>query len=373
MTGRRWVVRLLVGLYPAAWRREFGEEFADLLERSPLGGRVVGDVVLGAARAWMVGRHGMSELRFEARYDGLARVLSVLVVVVLLVIPLLLVESGLGMAIVGVCSLLVLGISYAYSPRGYAISGGALRVKRLAGDVVIPLDRLRFVRDATTADFWGCIRLWGSSGLFGYYGWCWSSGLGMSRWYVTDRSRALLVTDGAGMIYVSPVDRDRFVGAIPVAGAVGSLPPADDGRFVTVGSLLGIGIGVVVIGSVVAAVRYDPGRPPVDLRRDGLEIHSRFYGMTVAAAQVDVGGVRVVDLDSEKEWRPTLRVGGFGNSYYRAGNFRVANGRTVKLFTTGARRLVMLPPLAGDGKPVLLDVEEPEQFAARVRTVWGAR
>jgi hypothetical protein len=102
-------------------------------------------------------------------------------------------------------------------------------------------------------------------------------------------------------------------------------------------------------------------------------IHSLFYGMTVPASSVDVANVRVVDLQAEPGWKPVLRTGGFGNPYYRAGNFRTASGRAVKLFTTGTERLVLLPPSSEDGTPVLLDSEEPDQLAARVREQWSGR
>jgi hypothetical protein len=124
---------------------------------------------------------------------------------------------------------------------------------------------------------------------------------------------------------------------------------------------------------MAAAILYAPGRPPVDLTRDALVIQSRFYGMTVPASSVDVAGVRVVDLGTEPGWRPVLRTGGFANAHYQAGNFRTANGRAVKLFTTGGRRLVLLPPSSADGTPVLLDTPEPDEFAARVREEWASR
>ena len=95
--------------------------------------------------------------------------------------------------------------------------------------------------------------------------------------------------------------------------------------------------------------------------------------MTVPVSSVDVDKVRVVDLQAEPGWKPVLRTGGFSNPRYRAGNFRTANGRAVKLFTTGSRRLVLLPPSREDGTPVLLDAAEPDHFAARLREIWAPR
>jgi hypothetical protein len=49
---RRRRVDLLVRLYPSAWRRRYGDEFAALLLDTGVGARVVRDVLLAAAAAW---------------------------------------------------------------------------------------------------------------------------------------------------------------------------------------------------------------------------------------------------------------------------------------------------------------------------------
>ena len=41
--------RILFLLYPAAWRKEYGEEFADVLASQPLGVRMIADVAGSAA------------------------------------------------------------------------------------------------------------------------------------------------------------------------------------------------------------------------------------------------------------------------------------------------------------------------------------
>ena len=122
-------------------------------------------------------------------------------------------RSGAAVVFAILASVAVMALAFAFSPRDFEISSGTFRVKRLIGDVVFPLTSLRFVRDTTPADFKGCVRLWASGGLFGYYGWFWSKALGKSKWYVTDRSKAIVVTDGSQTILVSPEDRDGFLAA----------------------------------------------------------------------------------------------------------------------------------------------------------------
>jgi hypothetical protein len=137
-------------------------------------------------------------------------------------------------------------------------------------------------------------------------------------------------------------------------------------------AILAFMAGLLPVALVAAALLYSPGCPPVDLTREELRIDSRFYGMTAPRTGVDTERVRVVDLDAEAEWKPVARTGGFGNRYYRAGSFRAANGRTMKLYTTGARRLVLLPPADREGMPILLEVADPDAFVARVRKAWAA-
>ncbi|MFN7920952.1 MAG: PH domain-containing protein [Bryobacteraceae bacterium] len=382
MTPRDLMIHALLRLYPPAWRREFGAEFAELLRAEPLRLSVLANVASSGVNERVIhlvrrltGGAEMTSATFAVRYDRMTKIVSAAAIALVVALPLLLLSAGtIATILAASLSVAVIGLSYAYSPRGYEISGGAFRVKRLIGDIVVPLDRLRFVRDATAADFWGCVRLWGSGGLFGYYGKYWSKALGRSTWYVTDRNKAVVVTDGERTMLVSPEDRDQFVAAITPAGTAAPLADTSaprTGMMLSAG--IGLAIGGVTLAVVAAALLYAPGRPPVDLTRESLVIHSRFYGMTVPAASVDVANVRVVDLGSEPGWKPALRTGGFGNPYYRAGNFRTANGRSVKLFTTGAEKLVLLPPARENGTPVLLDVAEPERFAASVRKAWSGR
>jgi len=377
---RGLTIRLLLRMYPAAWRREFGVEFEDLLRQWPLSVPVVVNVITGAVGERVVdlfrritGGGAMVDQAFGARYDALTKMVSWGVVALLVAVPVIAPQAGWFTAPAALAAAVVIALSFAYSPRGYQISGGFFRVKRLIGDVVIPLDRLRSVREATAADFWGSVRLWGSGGLFGYFGWFWSKGLGRSLWYVTDRTKAVVVTDGEKIILVSPDNHDEFVAAIrqAEAGALATDAPPESGPAFSFP--IGLAIAGVALAVVAAAMLYAPGRPAVELGQDSLVIHSRFYGMTLPASSVDVANVRVVDLHREPGWKPVLRTGGFGNPFYRAGNFRTANGRTVKLYTTGTGRLVLLPPSREEGRPVLLDAAEPDEFAAQVRKEWGSR
>ena len=74
--------RLLVGLYPRAWRARYGDELAALLEEAPPSPGVVADVVRGAlaARATPLSLPGGPDMTGHSRVQALASLLAVALV-----------------------------------------------------------------------------------------------------------------------------------------------------------------------------------------------------------------------------------------------------------------------------------------------------
>ena len=313
---------------------------------------------------------------FRASYDGTTKVVSTITVLLLLAIPIA-TQNTLAAALVGGLDVLLLALAYAYSPRGYAISEGDLVVRRLIGDVRFPLTDVRSVRIATAEDLRGCVRLWGSGGLFGYYGLFRTSKLGRSSWYMTNRRNAVVVITAAKTALLSPDETSRFVAAVqacaPGAGAPAGewlAPLEPGGAGWSLAAWIGAPLAVLVLGVVALALLYSPGPPDYTLTADALTIRDRLYPVTVNKSAVDVAGIRVVNLAIDTGWRPTARTDGFANSHYQSGWYRVANGAKVRLYRASATRLVLLPP-KGEGAPVLLEAADPDRFAEELRQRWG--
>jgi hypothetical protein len=270
----------------------------------------------------------------------------------------------------------LLFLAYAYSPRGYTALDREIVVKRLIGNVRISLDGIRQVRTTTADDLGGCIRLFGSGGLFGWYGLFRTSKLGKCTWYVTNRTNAVVLITGARTVLVSPDDVDGFIGEIRTA--IPEIAPSDPalvypgGDDSSIGKLLGWAVGIAAILFAAVSMFYSPGPPSYTLTPEALTIHDRFYPVTVKAATVDVGHIRVVDFGVDTDWQPTRRTNGFGNPYYHAGWFRVASGKTIRMYRAEGKRLVLLPP-TGSGTPVLLETRDPEEFVREVRHEWSNR
>ncbi len=299
----------------------------------------------------------------------MAKTISVVVAVTLALVAILTRNpfvAGLGTALVL--------LTFAWSPRGYTVDGQTLLIQRLIGSVRIPLQEIRELWQGAPDDFQGAIRLFGNGGLFGYYGLFQTTRLGKSTWYVTNRDRTVIIVTGAKTFVVSPDDVEGFLAAVrsvvrvPVA-VTGTAVPTMPVRRKFTGVLTAVAIALVVLAIAAFATLYSPGPPGYTLTPQALTIHDRFYPVTVRAADIDVEHVRVVNLDSDTEWRTTARTNGFANAHYRSGNFRAANGQTVRLYRADGRRLVLLPP-KGSGTPVLLQTTDPDSFVAELKRQW---
>ena len=306
---------------------------------------------------------------FTASYDRLTKFMSAFLCLAFLV--LIIATHSIALAIL---SLLIILVAYSYSPRGYILEGRSLVVQRLAGQVRIPLDEVREVRRITPDDLRGCLRLWGSGGLFGYYGLFSSSQLGRFTQYATSRKNSVLLITGTKRFVVSPDDVDAFLASIrastPLVSPASAMPILDAPRSRAFGTILGISLGLAAIGVVVAASTYSPGPPAYTLTPSALTIHDRFYPVTLRPEAVDVTQIRLVDLATDPDWRPTRRTNGFANSHYQSGWFSVANGQKVRLYRAGGQRVVLLPPKSG-GAPVLYQAADPEEFMHEVLASWN--
>jgi hypothetical protein len=146
---------------------------------------------------------------FAASYDLTTKIISALVVVFPLVIA-----AIVHSIFIGGLGLLIAFFAFAYSPRAYVVSDRAIEVERLIGNVQAPLEDVRESRRINTEDLRGCIRLWGSGGLFGYYGLFRTTRLGRCTWYVTNRKNVVVIIAQSKTTLYSPDDVDGFLETI---------------------------------------------------------------------------------------------------------------------------------------------------------------
>jgi hypothetical protein len=306
---------------------------------------------------------------FSVTYDTATKIISAVVCAILLVVVV-----ATGSLVAGCLSALMIALCYAFSPRGYIVSERSILVRRLIGNIIVPCSDIFEARAAAPGDLKGCIRLFGSGGLFGYYGLFRTSKLGKCTWYVTNRKKAAVLITRSKTAVFSPDDVEGFVAAIRAHA------PIPDGRGNELASrsarrapdwtwIIVTGIGILALLLAAGALLYSPGPPKYTLSPEALTIHDRFYPVTLSAADVDAEHIRIVDISVDNDWRPTLRTNGFSNAHYHAGWYRVAGGKKVRMYRADSRRLVLIPPKA-EGVPVLIEVEQPETFIQKLRQAW---
>lgn len=317
------------------------------------------------------------EQQFAASYDLPAKICTVAVIAVCVVVCIT--TSSL---VVGALELCVITLAYLNAPQSYKLSGRSILIKRFIGTVRIPLDNIRELRAGTAEDFRKCTRLWASGGLFGYYGLFKTARLGKCRWYVTNRSQSVIVVTGESTVVLSPNDVPGFLAAVRSEVFIPETTAALTEKVIDVrkgGVPLGVWIGgaaaiLLTLGGLgfgCFAVMYSPGPPKLTLTSNSLTIRDLFYPVTLNATDIDLSGIRIVNIRTDHEWTPTERTNGFANAHYHSGWFQVAGGAARMYWADGAT-LVLLPSLHG-GAPVLVEVSDPEQFVESVRRQWANR
>jgi len=304
-------------------------------------------------------------MTFRASYDRTARIVSAATAVLLCIITIV-----THSVFAGALAALIMAAAYAWSPTGYSVADGSVVIRRIIGDVRIPIGGIRDVRVATADDFSGCIRIFGSGGLFGYFGLYRTSRLGRSTWYVTNRSHSVIIAGDSGTAVLSPDDVESFKAAVSRTAPSGTIADSGGGGNVRKAcALIAVASVLAWSGVMAGSLFYSPGLPAYTLTGESLTIHDRFYPVTLDAASVDIGNVRVVDFNRDADWKPTERTNGFGSLHYHSGWFRVLSGNLVRMYRADGTRVVLLPPRGG-GATVLLEVREPEKFLAEVREKW---
>jgi hypothetical protein len=124
---------------------------------------------------------------------------------------------------------------------------------------------------------------------------------------------------------------------------------------------------VICLGLIALFVSfgYQARHASFTLTVQGLRIGPGIYGRTIPWGKIDISGVRVINLDIEKEYQPSWRMNGAGLPGYSAGWFKLRNKEKALLFITDRSRIVYIPTT--EKYSVLLSVRESEAFAGALR------
>lgn len=110
--------------------------------------------------------------------------------------------------------ILLLAITYGYSPKGYSIQDGQLVILRPFKAKNYSLEDIQSVTSVDRDNLKGSLRIFGVGGLFGYYGLFRNSTYGNMIWYATRRDQFVVIERSNGKtIVITPDDPESFVSA----------------------------------------------------------------------------------------------------------------------------------------------------------------
>lgn len=160
------------------------------------------------------------DLVFEAELPASIRVVTILVWVVVLGTGAWMVWQGLthgprGTIVLGPLIPAILGVTWAFHPRGYRITREALVIDRPIGPAIFALSEIDRVEIDPTLMRMPTIRVLGSGGFHGVYGRFWRKGVGMFSSHVTDPANVVRIDRRGGVsVAVSPTRPEAFVEAL---------------------------------------------------------------------------------------------------------------------------------------------------------------
>lgn len=148
---------------------------------------------------------------FSTSWDNLVKgvTISVFVLIVsLLIIFGFVIDDPYILVGLSISYFLILFLPFLWAPQGYYIHGNKVSVKRLIGDkrIIVAMEPKKW-----NWTWWGG-RLFGSGGLYGYFGFFTFKGTGRVQMYSTNRHNLVLLRDNEGKKYLlSPKETDRFI------------------------------------------------------------------------------------------------------------------------------------------------------------------
>ncbi len=97
-------------------------------------------------------------------------------------------------------------------------------------------------------------------------------------------------------------------------------------------------------------------RRQIELQGTELVVASTFYRRRTAVSALQLDRARIVDLAEHTEFKPGIKINGFGMPGFQSGHYR-SGGKKVFCLVTDASRVLHLP--LRDGSALLLSPENP--------------
>lgn len=125
--------------------------------------------------------------------------------------------------------------------------------------------------------------------------------------------------------------------------------------------------GIICIGLsvLILSFGYQGKQATFSLTEQALVIRPGIYGRTIPKEDVRIEGVRVINLDYERNYQARWRMNGAGLPGYSAGWFKLNNGEKALMFVTDRSNVVYIP--TRKNYSVLLSVQQADEMVNQMR------
>ena len=107
----------------------------------------------------------------------------------------------------------------------------------------------------------------------------------------------------------------------------------------------------------------------VDVEPTGIRLVGDLWGRRIPFEKLHLDQARTINLHQERDFALKSRTMGTGLPGYAAGWFRLRNGEKALVYVTKPEDVVHIPTT--EGYQLLLSVDHPDRFLARLREVGG--
>ncbi len=130
-----------------------------------------------------------------------------------------------------------------------------------------------------------------------------------------------------------------------------------------------IGVVLLILSGYLFFSLSNAGGTEVIVSEKGLQIKDVSYGKFIPRSSLIISKARIVDLNVEKGYRPSLRIWGTSLPGYSAGWFTLRDGEKALVFLCNHTKVVYIP--TKDGYSLLLDMQNPEGFLRVLKSELG--
>jgi hypothetical protein len=99
---------------------------------------------------------------------------------------------------------------------------------------------------------------------------------------------------------------------------------------------------LVLIGSFVGII-YFSKKPSVNIDNGFLTIKSLFYGKNISIGEINIDGIKQLNLNNDKDYNIRIRTNGIGLPNYHVGWMKLNNGNKALVYLTDKNSVVLIP------------------------------